>query len=155
LADRKIDSKTRQVLASLRRMVADGSTFAACSQRLKRPLRTLYDLARRHGIARRPAKLSPEKDRAIRRRLARGRGWRQTMRETGCGSSSIARRKKAAAYHAALREQLAVVALPTSAWRCPGCGATLKLDRCLKCQTVRPRSRPTKGRTAERPSGRA
>jgi hypothetical protein len=52
--------------------------------------------------------------------------------------------------------------LPTSEWRCPGCGGAIDSSYCLACQIAgrgtfrKPRHKPRpNGRTAERPAERS
>lgn len=122
-------------------MLARGMSLPQCSRELRRPRRTLLDIANRHGLPVRRKQLPAEKDQAIKAGLAAGYSLRRVMREVPCGSSSVIRRRALEVLNKFRRLEGRTV-LPTAKWRCPGCGGMLEVDFCIRCQVKRPRSRP-------------
>jgi hypothetical protein len=149
----RLDPDSARVLARLRALLARGLSISASARQLRRPRRTMQDWADRHALPHRRRTLSREKDRAIRQLLDRGQRPRAIMRAVGCGFGAVQRRRDEATL-ARFRSLQGDSPLPTSPWRCPGCGLLLNIDLCLVDGSRRPRSRPRR-RQAERSTGDA
>jgi hypothetical protein len=146
------ESDHLRIAARLRELLAGGASLRAAAIELKRSKSVLGNLAKRAGLygglSRQGRPLSPDKDRSIRRRLARGEAVRAIARAEQVSAAAVRARREAAATAELLREKLQVRFRPTNPWRCP-CGALVATDPSVCCQARRPRS--AKRGTNERP----
>jgi transposase len=129
-----------EVLAKFRALVARGASLRSAAAELKRPRSTLYDLARRAKLPLKRRGLSRDQRAELTRALNRGLSERQASQRTGISRSTIWRHKL---YFARLRDVQARASepRPCTPWRCPRCGALLKLTICVADGARRPPKR--------------
>jgi hypothetical protein len=136
-------------LSALRRLLARGSTIRQAEAKLRTPRSTLSRWAQKAKLPRRRrnvSRLSPEKQREVRRRIRLGESAYQIAREVPVSTRTAWKWRE---YFPRLREVIerSKTPLPCEKWRCPEGGELLKVTYCLehKChkppgQGKRPRS---------------
>lgn len=136
--------RLREQVSRLRALLACGATIRQAEAELGVPRSTLYDLATRHKLQRRRAGLSPEKQRDIKRRLAKGQSLYRIAREVPVSTRTAWRWRE---YFPRIRDLMerARTPLPCKPWRCPGGGELLKVSYCIAHHYHKP------ARTSKRP----
>ena len=113
-----------ELLQRLRAQLARQATFRQASQRLKKPLTTLYRLAERHGLPHRRRGISAEAQSLIIRLARQGLPRREIARRAlgVADSTAVASR---------LRQLRGKLPLRCSPWRCPGGGELMLVSICI------------------------
>lgn len=123
----------RDVVARLRGLLAQGRTIRQAALELKLPKSTVGRWAQRHHLPRRRRGLTPEKRREVQTSLHLGRTIYATARLAGVSTETVYRMivdRLHSVIHGGSR--------PCKPWRCPQCGAMVKVTPCVACGTHKP-----------------
>jgi DNA-binding NarL/FixJ family response regulator len=119
----------RERIAALRRLLARGETLRQAEKKLRVPRSTLGRWAKSKNLPRRGRGLSPEKQREVKRRLARGQSLYQIAREVPVSTQTAWHHRQVQLFRELIRRSN--TPLPCRPWRCPGGGELLNVSYCI------------------------
>ena len=129
-----------ELLAAFRALLARGATIRQAEAKLRVPRSTLERWAQQAQLPRRrrsASRLSPDKQREVRRRIRRGESAYRIAREVPVSTRTAWKWRE---YFPLLRGAIerSKTPLPCAKWWCTGCGHWIELTICVFCQRHKP-----------------